>query len=344
VYTEDRGRLIETAVRQMPKAEMHFHFEGAFRWATVRELHPDGASFPEIPPWFGYPFYNWEAFTAVFRTFLKPVTGTPEMIERHAFEALEDLALQNVRYVEFLLSHRFHTWRGLSEREVWEAVVRGRARAQAKYRIEAPLFLGVSRDQEPAAAEAIFEQVAEFALPAGWLKGIDLQSDERTRPNRDFTGLYGKAAKLGLKRRAHAGELGGPENVRDAVDLCGALHISHGTRAIEDPALVAHLARAGAWLHLCPSSNWLLNVCPSIEAHPLRRLRDAGVRCTVNSDDPLLFLTDTTREYRLAATEMGFGPPEVADLARNAFRASLLPAPEIEAALREVSAVFAEFT
>ncbi|KAF0246601.1 MAG: adenosine [Planctomycetota bacterium] len=334
--TENREGLIETAVRRMPKAEMHFHFEGAFRWSTVRELHPDGRALPEIPPWHGKPFENWEAFTAVFSQFLKPVTGKPEWIERHALEALEDLALQNVRYVELLVSHRFHAWRGLSEREVWEAVVRGRARAQAKHRIDAPLFLGVSRDQPPEAAEAIFEQIAEFAVPAGWLKGIDLQSDERARPNRDFARLYAKAAQLGLKLRAHAGEHGGAENVRDAVDLCGALHISHGTRAAEEPALVAYLARTGAWLHLCPSSNWLLGVCPSIAANPLRKLQDAGVRCTVNSDDPLLFATDTTREYLIATTEMGFSRSEIAGLAKNAFGASLLADRDIAEACAEI--------
>ena len=158
--------------------------------------------------------------------------------------------------------------------------------------------------------------------------------------NRDFAGLYRKAAKLGLKLRAHAGELGGPENVRDAVDLCGALHISHGTRAAEDPALVAHLARTGAWLHTAPSSNWLLGVCPSLEAHPLRQLHNAGVRCTVNSDDPLLFATDTTREYLIAAKTLGFSASEIAGLAKNAFRASLLPANDVEAACLEIDEAF----
>lgn len=219
------------AIRRMPKAEMHFHFEGAFRWSTIRELHPDGRTFPETPPWHGRPFENWDAFTAVFRRYLKDVTGTPETLERHAFEVLEDLARQNVRYVELLVSHTYHARKGLSEKQVWEAVVRGRERARAKYRIEAPLFLGISRDQEPAAAEAIFEQIAEFGVPAGWLRGIDLQSDERARPNRDFVALYRKAGALGLRLRAHAGELGGPENVRDAVAMCGVSHISHGTRA-----------------------------------------------------------------------------------------------------------------
>jgi adenosine deaminase len=331
---------LESAIRRMPKAELHFHFEGAFRWSTVRELHPDGPTLPETPPWHGKPFEHWDGFTAVFRAYLKQVTGTAEWLERHAFEVLEDLARQNVRYVELLLSHWYHARRGLSEREVWEAVVRGRERARAAYGIEAPLFLGISRDQEPAAAEAIFDEIAAFAVPAGWIRGIDLQSDERARPNRDFEGLYRKAGAFGLKLRAHAGELGGPENVRDAMDVCGVSHISHGTRASEDPTLVAELARRGTWLHLCPSSNVLLRVSPSLAAHPLRRFHEAGVRCTVNSDDPLIFGTDTTREYLLAATEMGLGASGAAELAKNAFRASLLSPAAIDAACRQIDEAF----
>jgi len=332
---------LDTAIRQMPKSEMHLHFEGAFRWSTVRDLHPDGRGMPATPPWTGRPFAGWDGFTQVFRDYLKPVTGTPAWIERHAFEALEDLALQNVRVVELLVSHRFHAWRGLSEQEVWEAVVRGRDRARAAYGIEAPLFLGISRDQLPADAERVFETIAAFAHPAGWLRGIDLQSDERARANREFTGLYAKAAALGLKLRAHAGELGGPENVRDAVELCGVRHISHGTRAAEDPQVVAGLARGGVWLHLCPSSNRLLGVSPSLASHPLRAFLSAGVRCTVNADDPLLFGTDTTSEFRLLATRMGFAPAEIAALAKNGFLASLLPAAEIDRACREIDAAFA---
>ncbi|MCC6738752.1 MAG: adenosine deaminase family protein [Planctomycetia bacterium] len=328
-----RGECVIETIRAMPKAEMHFHFEGSFRWSTVRELHPGGREFPDRPPWWGRRL-SWEDFTGVFRDYLKPATGTPEAVERHAAEALEDLVRLNVRYVELLVSHRFHAWRGMSERQVWEAVVRGREKVKG---IDARLLLGISRDQAPGEAEAVLEQIAAFAILEGWLEGIDLQSDERARPNRDFVRLYRRAAELGRTLRSHAGELGGPDNVRDAVRECGALHISHGTRAAEDPALVAERARRGAWLHLCPTSNVRLGVCASYEALPLKAFLDAGVRLTVNADDPLLFDTDTTREY-LVAHEQGL---PVAELARNGFRASLWSAARIEAACADIDRAFA---
>ncbi|OLE39807.1 MAG: adenosine deaminase [Cyanobacteria bacterium 13_1_40CM_2_61_4] len=310
---------LEGRLSRLPKAELHLHFEGAFRWSTIRELHPRGTELPEREPWLerARPFADFQDFQQVFRDYIKPATGTPEAIERHAFEMTADLAKQNVRYVEVLLSHKFHTMLGLTTEQVWHAAVAGCQRATARFDIDVRWFLGISRDQPPAQALQALEEVAAFALPRGWISGIDLQGDERRGENRAFVDLYRRAAALDLKLRAHAGEICGAQNVRDAVFLCGVQDISHGVRAIEDAALVRELARTGMFLHVCPTSNVLLEVS-------LRALCDAGVRCTVNSDDPLPFGTDITGEYRVLLREMGFSLREVGEFAKNAFAASLL--------------------
>lgn len=324
----------------LPKAEMHFHFEGAFRWTTIRELHPGGRSLPETPPWLARarPFADFADFRQVFRDFMVPVTGTPETIERHAFEVVEDLARQHVRYAEVIVSHNLHTRRGLSGEDVWAAIAAGRDRAMARHPIDARLILGVARHDPPEQALALFDEVAGFALPRGWLAGIDLQGDERLGEHRAFAPLCRRAADAGVKLRAHAGEICGPSNVRAAVFESGVEHISHGVRAVEDPALVGELAARGVYLHVCPTSNVLLECSPSHREHQLRTLLDAGVRCTVNSDDPLLFGTDITTEYRLLIREMGFSPREVAELARNGFRASLLAPGSVAALCAEIDA------
>jgi adenosine deaminase len=313
-------------LRRLPKAELHLHFEGAFRWSTIRELHPRGTELPERTPWLerARPFADFQDFSQVFRDYIKPATGTPEAIERHAFEMATDLAKQNVRYVEVLLTPRFHTMLGLTTEQVWCAAVAGCKRATARFDIDVRLFLGLSRDQPPAQALQTLEEVAAFALPRGWISGIDLQSDERRGENRAFVDLYRRATALDLKLRAHAGEICGAQNVRDAVFLCGVQDISHGVRAIEDAALLRELARTGVFLHVCPTSNVLLEVARGYAAHPLRTLCDAGVRCTVNSDDPLPFGTDITGEYRVLLREMGFSLREVGEFVKNAFAASLL--------------------
>lgn len=319
---------------------MHFHFEGAFRWSTIRELHPDGASLPQAPPWLGLarPFPDFDDFRQVFRDYMLPVTGTPETIERHAFETIEDLAHQGVRYAEVIVSLDLHVRRGLSLAAAWQAIVDGRARAMARYPIDVRLLLGISRHRPPEHSLEQFDAIAGFALTRGWLDGIDLQGDERVGEPRAFAEVFRRAADAGLKLRAHAGELTGPATVRATVFDHGVRQIAHGVRAVEDPGLVRGLAAAGVYLHVCPTSNVLLECAPSFKGHQLRRLVDAGVPCTVNSDDPVLFGTDIAGEYRVLVREMGFSPREVMEFARNSFRASLLPADRIAALCAEIDA------
>jgi adenosine deaminase len=305
---------------------MHLHFEGAFRWSTIRELHPRGQELPARQLWLAQerPFADFQDFSQVFRDYIRPATGTPEAVEHHAFEVIEDLARQNVRYAEVIVSQRFHTMLGLSEEQVWQAVMRGRDRAMAQYSIDVRLFLGFARHQPPEQTLTCLEHMAAFAPERRWLAGIDLQGDERLSENRAFVGVYRRAAALGLKLRAHAGEIGGAGNVRDAAFLCGVTDISHGVRAVEDPGLLRELASAGVFLHVCPTSNDLLEVARGYDTHQLRTLCEAGVRCTINSDDPLPFGTDITGEYRVLMREMGFTLRDVGEFVKVAFNASLL--------------------
>ena len=334
---------LDTWLRALPKAEMHLHFEGALRWSTVRELHRARRDLPATPPWLAppMPFPDFTDFREAFASF-QPATGTPEAIERHAFEVVEDLARLNVRYAELIVSLAFHMKTGLDEAAVWRAVAAGRARATARYPVDVRLVLGIRRHGLPVQGLEVFDRVVEFAQPRGWLDGIELQGDERLGEHRAFLEVYRRAADAGLKLRAHAGELCGPENVRAAVVESGVRDISHGIRAVDDPSLVRELAARGVFLHVCPTSNVRLGCAPSHREHPLRALVDAGVRCTVNADNPLLFGTDITAEYGHLVHDMGFTPREVAELAKNGFRASLWSPEQVAAACAEIDASLEE--
>ena len=192
---------LEARLSRLPKAELHFHFEGAFRWRTIRELPPDGNALPERDPWLNCarPFADFQDFSQVFRDYIQPATGTSEAIERHAFEMLADLAQQNVRYVEILLSPKFHMMLGLTKEQVWRAAVAGCRHAMAQFDIEARLFLGLSRVQPPAQALQALEEIAAFALPRAWISGIDLQGDERCGENRAFVDVYKRAERAGCR-------------------------------------------------------------------------------------------------------------------------------------------------
>lgn len=333
--------VLEAKLLGVPKAELHIHLEGAVRWSSVRELHPQGRNLPETPPWFErpIPFPDFSDFRQAIRDAVVPVTGTFETLERHTFEIIEDLARQNVRYAEISVSHEAHTLRGLADEAIWAAITSGRARAAAQYPIDVRLILGLSRHREPGRALELLETVAKFGLARGWLEGVDLQGDERLGDNRAFVDAYRRAAHLGLKLRAHAGEICGAANVRDAIRMCGVTQVSHGVRAAEDAALVQELAARGVLLHVCPTSNLLLGCAPSYDRHPLRALVAAGVRCTINSDDPLLFGSDVLNEYHVVVRDMGFAVPELGELVKNGFRASLMDRRRVEAFCAEVDAV-----
>jgi adenosine deaminase len=138
------------------------------------------------------------------------------------------------------------------------------------------------------------------------------------------------AAASGLHRVAHAGEHAGPASVREVLEVCGAERIGHGVRSIEDPELVAELASSGLPLEVCPTSNVCLGVVPDLASHPFERLRAAGVNVTVHSDDPPLFGTTLTDEYRRLADAFGYDAETCAGLALEALRASFLVPAEKE--------------
>src|SRR5947208_2779032 len=133
------------------------------------------------------------------------------------------------------------------------------------------------------------------------------------------------ARRRGLRSAPHAGEDAGPASVRGALDALGAERIQHGVRSVEDPALVAELAARGIPLAVCPTSNLRLGVVPSLEVHPLRRLWEAGVRVSVNTDDPGFFGCDLVGEYAIAGRLLGLDRAGYARLARNSVESSFAP-------------------
>lgn len=169
------------------------------------------------------------------------------------------------------------------------------------------------------------EAAARFAAGPNrtFVTGFNLAGDERIGAARDFARAFDIARDAGLGLTAHAGELCGPQSVRDAIDCLKPSRIGHGVRAIEDPDLVRRIAQKGIVLEVCPGSNLALGVYADIAAHPLKRLVDAGVKATLGSDDPPFFHTDLPREYHLAA-ENGLAQAERIALTRNALEAAFV--------------------
>jgi adenosine deaminase len=142
-----------------------------------------------------------------------------------------------------------------------------------------------------------------------------LANDEAVGPPGPYAGAFAIAREGGLMSTPHAGELAGPESVRVALDELGAVRLQHGVRAIEDPALIERIAEEGVVLDVCPTSNIMLSVYPSLAEHPLPQLLEAGVRCSLNADDPLLFGPNLLDEYEIVRAEMGIDDAAFAAIA-----------------------------
>jgi aminodeoxyfutalosine deaminase len=166
--------------------------------------------------------------------------------------------------------------------------------------------------------------------------GIGIGGDERHAGPEQFREVYEHAAKHGLRLTVHAGETVGPESIWGALRELKADRIGHGLHAIDDPELVRYLADKQIPVEVCITSNVMTGCCARIEDHPVRKLFDAGVLVTLNTDDPDMFRTTLSHEYQLAREVFGFSEGELRELARNSFRASFLP----EDKKRELLAMF----
>jgi len=302
-----------------PLAELHLHLEGAIRPNTVIELaRENGVDFPfstveELQR--ALNFSDFLKFLEMFQR-VNHCLAKPRDFERIAREAVEDLAAQEVCYAEIRYAPMHSMLRGMEFDDVTAAVIEGMRQGCEGRPIELALICGLTRQWDCGECAELAGKWAGHGLEA-----IDIGGDEAGFPAEDFMDVYDAARSAGLQVTAHAGEAAGPASVWAAIEILEVKRIGHGIRAIEDPVLVRFLRDQGITLEVCPTSNVKTGVVPDFAHHPLRRLFDAGVRVTLNSDDPAMFQTSVKQEYEVAAREFGFSPQELRLLTRNAIEA-----------------------
>lgn len=334
---------IKEVVRRLPKAELHIHLEGAFRWETIRTHHPKGSQLPSNPPWQGRPFAHFKDFLDAFIRYVRPATGTAAAIEQHTCEVLTDLAQQNVRYAEVIVSTSAHREQGLAQGAVLDAMAKGWNSATQATGIDARLVYGINRHQPVANSLAELTQALKVAGPQGngLISGIDLQGDECVGSGQDFVQLFDLARRHGLRLRAHAGELRGASSVAEVQQHLQVKHLSHGVRATEDQQLLAQLQQRAVWFHVCVSSNIMLGIYPSFASHPLPSMLQMGCNVTINSDDPLLFGSNIDNEYAVLVDHFGFSAAQCGEMAKAGFLASMLDRTSIAQYSGEIDAILA---
>jgi adenosine deaminase len=265
--------------------------------------------------------FEWTDFLHFLRTYdlAASVIRTPQDYRDVTFEYLERCAREGAVYVELIASPDHAAAVGLPDAEHYAGIAQGIDDARAAYGIEARIVIAAIRNLGVEGAEAIARRHADDRHP--YVVGFNLVGDEAGYPPGQFAGAYEIAAKSGLGCTVHAGEHAGPESVRGALAL-PISRISHGVRAIEDPALVTELAERGIVLEVCPTSNVALGLYPTYSDHPLGALRAAGVRVTLGSDDPPYFGCSIGSEYVLAQEHQGFEERELLKLTRDAVEAA----------------------
>lgn len=317
-------------LRALPKTELHVHLLGALRPATVVDLaRAKGApvlAAAERAAAEGWRFADLPAFVETFIGLFGLVTTAAEF-ERATAEVLDDLADLGVRYAEIRLTPTSHLSRGATLEGMWAGLEAARRAAEVRRGIVARWIVDFPRGLPVEVAERACD-VAIATRDRGTV-GFDVAGDERAvGASPAFGAVFARARAAGLVPLAHAGEAAGPESVRAALDLYGAVRIGHGTRAVEDPALLARLALEQVALEVCPTSNVRLNVVRSVAEHPVRAFLAAGVPVVVSSDDPSLFGTDIVAEHEALHLEAGIPLATLGAISAASFDRALLPAKE----------------
>ncbi|TCL10237.1 adenosine deaminase [Shimia isoporae] len=304
------------SVADLPKVELHLHHEGAAPPAFIKQLaHEKNVDLSKVfTADGGYAFENFVHFLSVYEAASSVLTG-PEEFARLTTAILEESAANGVVYTESFLSPDFCGGGDVGAwREYLAAIEEAASAAEAKHGITLRGVITAVRHFGPEKSRASSLCAAETA--GDFVTGFGMGGDEGQFSQGAFSYAFEQAKEAGLRLTTHAGEFGGPESVWDAIKDLNVERIGHGVRAMEDPDLVKELAARQVTLEVCPGSNVVLGLFPDFVSHPIQKLRDAGVKVTVSTDDPPFFHTTMRREYE--ELEKAFGWTEEDFRALNA--------------------------
>lgn len=321
----------------LPKAEVHVHLEGTFdpdvleRWAAAAHV-------PMPRPREQLLQFGGLADFLHFLDWACALVDTPQRLAELARGFCERLESDGTGYADLIFNptHWSH-WQGRL-REMLDALDAGLREAEQDGLPPVGLCVSLLRTQSAQQAVELVDALVAWRHPRVVALSVDGNEASAGRTGPRFAEAFAKAGAAGLRRTVHAGESSGPQGVRDAVELLQADRIDHGVRAVEDPALVELLARRRIALGICPSSNLELGVYESLAAHPIERLRQAGVPVSINTDDPSLLRTNLPREYALCRQQFGWDDDTVRELAATSIAASFAGAEVRERLLRQLRA------
>lgn len=311
-------------IASLPKAELHLHLEGSIRPAIASALAArHGVTLAEEEVRRRYAYTNFAGFLDAFKWVTSFVRG-PRDFALIAADLAEQLLAQKVVYAEVTLSVGVMFLRQQQPEANFAAIVAATEPFE-KRGLRLNWIFDAVRQFGAEAAMRVVQSARRCASPRVVAFGIG--GDELSLPAAEFRGVYERAEEYGFHRLMHAGEIGGPEKIREAIEILGVERIGHGIAAIRDSALMEMLAERGIPLEICPASNLRTGALGvqlgknvvTMEEHPLAEIVRRGVAVTISTDDPAMFYTSLEEEYQ-NAWRMGLTEEEIAGVVENGFR------------------------
>ena len=315
----------------LPKVELHRHLEGSLRLTTMLDIaRQHGVTVPasmfnlsglvQVQDKDPMTFTNFLDKFKTLRLFYK----SPDVIDRVTREAVEDAARDNVRYLELRFTPvALSRAEGFPLNDVMDWVVASAQEAAKKFKIKVGLIASVNRHESPELAEQVAWLAAEHIKDG--LTGLDLAGNEAEFKSEPFYGIFKEAKQAGLHITIHAGEWGPAENVSDALQNLSAERIGHGVRVLESEKATQLARELGAVFEVCVTSNYQSGVVGSLVEHPLPRMLEAGLKATVNTDDPSVSRITLSHEYQHVCEELLVPMDVLKNSVIDAARAAFLP-------------------
>lgn len=315
---------LQKFIQEIPKTELHLHLEGSFEPELMFEIA--GRNKIKIPydsvedVKKAYKFHNLQSFLDIYYAGANVLMNEEDFYDL-TMAYLRRVKEDNVVHVEVFFDPQTHTDRGVPFETVIKGIHRALVDGEKNLGISFRLIMSFLRH---LSEESAFKTL-EVAMPfQSWIDGVGLDSSELGNPPSKFERVFAKAIEAGFLPVAHAGEEGPAEYIREALDLLHVVRIDHGNRCLDDPKLVDRLISEKIPLTVCPLSNTALRNVDNLEVHPLKKLIDAGLLVTINSDDPAYFGGYVNENYIQTAEALNLSLKEIALLAKNSFSASWL--------------------
>ena len=326
----DDRPVTEDIIKALPKVELHCHLDGSLRVETVLdEAEKQKVKLPTDNPdelkKLLQPGFECKSLVDYLKAFdiTLSVLQEEEALYRAAYELIEDVSKENVKYIEVRYSPILHQKKGLGLVAILEAVLAGLRQGEKDFGVKSGIIICGIRNIDPKYSMKLAE--LSVAYKNKGVVAFDLAGAEEDYPAKEHRDAFHLVLKNNLNSTAHAGEAYGPESIHQAIHYCGAHRIGHGTRLFENGDLLNYVNDHRIPLEICISSNIQTKAVKRFEDHPVRLYYDLGLRITLNTDNRLVSDTTLTREFMIAHEYYGFTLEEIKDIIIQSFKSAFIP-------------------